>query len=104
MTGTGTRTYCFPFVAVPLSVPVPLPFSRSVNKPLLQICTSYKRSTLRINCKCVGDMPRTGSKNVSTKDIELSGADPGFGRGGGQLLRPKVANIVKQSHASKVSP
>ena len=35
--------------------------------------------------------------------MKLTGADPGFGRGEAQLLRPKVADIVKQSHASKVS-
>ena len=32
------------------------------------------------------------------------GADPGFGQGGGpQVLRPKVADIAKQSHASEAS-
>ena len=31
------------------------------------------------------------------------GVDPGFGQGGAQLLRPKVANIAKRSRASKVS-
>ena len=31
------------------------------------------------------------------------GADPGFGQGGPQVLRPKVAGVVKRSHASEVS-
>ena len=35
--------------------------------------------------------------------IFSAGADPGFGQGGPQLLRPKVANVAKQSHASEVS-
>ena len=34
--------------------------------------------------------------------IKLPGADPGFGQGGFQLPRPKVADIVKCSHANKV--
>ena len=29
--------------------------------------------------------------------------DPGFGQGGPQLLRPKVADIVKRSHMSEAS-
>ena len=33
----------------------------------------------------------------------LTGADPGFGQGGPQLLRPKISNVVKQSHASEES-
>ena len=33
----------------------------------------------------------------------LAGADPGFGQGGAQLLRPKVADVAKRSHASEVS-
>ena len=32
-----------------------------------------------------------------------SGADPGFGRGGPQPLRPKVADVVKRSCASEAS-
>ena len=32
-----------------------------------------------------------------------TGADPGFGQGGPKLLRPKVANIAKWSHASEAS-
>ena len=32
-----------------------------------------------------------------------SGADPGFGEGGPQLLRPKVAEIAKQSRAREAS-
>ena len=32
-----------------------------------------------------------------------SGADPGFGQGGPQLLRPKVANVVKRNRASEAS-
>ena len=33
-----------------------------------------------------------------------SGADPGFGQGGGpQLLRPKVADIAKRSRVSEAS-
>ena len=32
-----------------------------------------------------------------------TGADPGFGQGGPQLLRPKVADIAKWSHASEAS-
>ena len=35
--------------------------------------------------------------------IHTSGADPGFDQGGGQLLRPKVADIVKQSRKSEAS-
>ena len=31
------------------------------------------------------------------------GADPGFGPGGPQLLRPKVADVAKRSRASEVS-
>ena len=34
---------------------------------------------------------------------EKAGAGPGFGQGGPRLLRPKVANVVKRSHMSKVS-
>ena len=30
-----------------------------------------------------------------------AGADPGFGQGGPQVLRPKVADVAKQSHASE---
>ena len=34
----------------------------------------------------------------------MSGADPGFGQGGGpQLLRPKVADVAKWSRASEAS-
>ena len=33
----------------------------------------------------------------------IPGADPGFGQGGAQLLRLKVANIVKWSRASEAS-
>ena len=32
-----------------------------------------------------------------------SAADPGFGQGGPQLLRPKIADIVKWSRASEAS-
>ena len=32
-----------------------------------------------------------------------TGADPGFGQGGAQVLRPKVADVVNQSCASKMS-
>ena len=33
-----------------------------------------------------------------------TGADPGFGQGGGaQLLRPKVADVMKWSHVSEAS-
>ena len=32
-----------------------------------------------------------------------SGADPGFGQGGPQLLRLKVADVAKRSHTSKAS-
>ena len=35
--------------------------------------------------------------------LAYAGADPGFGQGGGQLLRPKVADIAKQSYASEAS-
>ena len=31
------------------------------------------------------------------------GVDPGFGQGGPQLLRPKVADVAKRSHASEAS-
>ena len=30
-----------------------------------------------------------------------TGADPGFGQGGAQVLRPKVADVAKQSCASE---
>ena len=33
----------------------------------------------------------------------LTGADPGFGQGGFQLLRPKIAHVAKQNHASEAS-
>ena len=33
----------------------------------------------------------------------MSGADPGFGQGEPQLLRPKVADVAKLSRVSKVS-
>ena len=32
-----------------------------------------------------------------------AGADPGFGQGGAQLLRPKVADIAKRSCVSEAS-
>ena len=32
--------------------------------------------------------------------VGFTGANPGFGQGGAQLLRPKVAHVVKCSHAS----
>ena len=35
--------------------------------------------------------------------ISSSGADRGFGQGGEQVLRPKVADVAKQSCASEVS-
>ena len=35
--------------------------------------------------------------------ILQSGADPGFGQGRAQVLRPKVADVAKQSHTSEVS-
>ena len=44
------------------------------------------------------------SVSVSVSFTEwVPGADPGFGQGGPQVLRLKVANIVKWSHASEVS-
>ena len=36
-------------------------------------------------------------------ESDESGADPGFGQGGAQLLRPKVADIAKQSCVSEAS-
>ena len=33
----------------------------------------------------------------------MPGADPGFGQGGAQLLRPKVADVAKWSRASEAS-
>ena len=33
----------------------------------------------------------------------MAGADPGFGQGGLQVLRPKVANVAKQSCVSEAS-
>ena len=33
----------------------------------------------------------------------FSGADPGFGQGGPQVLRLKVANVAKWNHTSEVS-
>ena len=36
-------------------------------------------------------------------DNVQTGVDPGFGQGGPQLLRPKVANVAKQSLVSKAS-
>ena len=35
--------------------------------------------------------------------LGFPGADPGFGQGGAQLLRPKVANVAKRSRTSEVS-
>ena len=44
------------------------------------------------------------SNSCNTKLHVDTGADPGFGQGGGpQLLRPKVADIAKRSHASEAS-
>ena len=41
---------------------------------------------------------------VNKQDKHISGADPGFGQGGGpQVLRPKVADIAKWSRASEAS-
>ena len=33
----------------------------------------------------------------------MHGADPGFGQGGPQVVRPKVANVVKRSRVSEAS-
>ena len=41
---------------------------------------------------------------VQKEKRPYTGADPGFGQGGGQLPRPKVADVVKWSRASKASP
>ena len=35
--------------------------------------------------------------------VHYSGADPGFGQGGPQLVRPKVADVAKRIHMSKGS-
>ena len=35
--------------------------------------------------------------------LQMSGADPGFGQEGPQALRPKVADVAKQSHVSEAS-
>ena len=44
------------------------------------------------------------SVNKSLTFINTTGADPGFGQGGGaQLLRPKVADVAKWSRASEAS-
>ena len=34
---------------------------------------------------------------------ETTGADPGFGQGGAQVLTQKVGDVAKQSHASEAS-
>ena len=41
--------------------------------------------------------------DTSASSSSVAGADPGFGQGGPQLLRPKVADVAKWSHASEVS-
>ena len=43
------------------------------------------------------------NKNLRTNVLVVSGVDPGFGQGGPQVLRPKVADVAKWSHASEVS-
>ena len=44
------------------------------------------------------------AKSNAAELNDSSRADPGFGQGGRpQLLRPKLANIAKQSRASQVS-
>ena len=42
-------------------------------------------------------------RGQSKRDSKQSGAHPGFGQGGAQVLRPKVADIAKWSCASKAS-
>ena len=44
-----------------------------------------------------------GSDKKDTSNLTITGADPGFGQGGLQVLRLKVADIAKQSHTSEVS-
>ena len=43
------------------------------------------------------------SFKASLADPGRTGADPGFGQGGAQLLRPKVADVVKQSSVFEMS-
>ena len=52
------------------------------------------------HCK-LGYTPSPGTR--SRHPPMQSGVDPGFGQGGPQLLRPKVANIAKWSCASEAS-
>ena len=40
---------------------------------------------------------------MGTQTRDFAGADPGFGQGGAQLLRPKVADVAKRSRASEAS-
>ena len=50
---------------------------------------------------------KKASNGISLKFVQslvnITGAAPGFGQAGAQLLRQKVANVAKWSHASKVS-
>ena len=39
----------------------------------------------------------------TTAHATFTGADPGFGQGGPELLRPKVADVAKRSRASEAS-
>ena len=50
-----------------------------------------------------GNPVNTCALTHDSEYIDESGADLGFGQGGSQLLRLKVANIVKWSCASEVS-
>ena len=43
-------------------------------------------------------------ENRILKNSQYSpGADPGFGQGGAQLLRPKFADVANQSHVNEAS-
>ena len=45
-----------------------------------------------------------GLRFVYIHTFKWTGADPGFGQGGGaQVLRPKFADVAKQSHTSQAS-
>ena len=57
----------------------------------------------RVKVSSVHKIPNNGSQYHKLPCL-ISGADPGFGQGGGpQLLRPKVADVVKWSCASEAS-
>ena len=57
---------------------------------------------LSIECTSRWDLGVSGPTSCC-EVCDFSGADPGFGQGRPQVLRVKVANVVKWSHASEAS-